>query len=269
MTQHTFYFLVAILCIASTFACTNENTSNPVQTNTTQQEKTITGTVGYIRSGKDGYTTTIRTDKGETYTALVSIPNIGNKEDYTRFKVGDLVTVSGEIWQNDNQQQLTVRKIINVDSSHATPYILENAYRNIKPGDHITTHQAYIQKDQLKTGEGTFEVYRIKGMGQDDTAIGYFHPDPNDETLVGDIIIDIPQAQTMEGIHIGSIFENLKSTFPSIAVHGSEIEGRTYAQYNNLSYRLDMPNFTYEVDMDKIPTDTEITEIVINRKGIK
>jgi len=43
------------------------------------------------------------------------------------------------------------------------------------------------------------------------------------------------------------------------------IRDRTYANANNLAYRLEVPNFTYEVDKATIPTTTKITQIVIHR----
>ena len=79
-------------------------------------------------------------------------------------------------------------------------------------------------------------------------------------------IVESPKASTDKGLKIGSTFKDLLKVYPNIDVHGSESEGRTYATADGFSYRLDAPNFTYDVDKAKIPATTKITEIVINRK---
>lgn len=73
-------------------------------------------------------------------------------------------------------------------------------------------------------------------------------------------------AITEDGIKVGDSLQDLKTAVPSIEVHGSEIEGRTYATFNSISYRLDSSNFSYDLDIETIPSDTKILEIVINRK---
>jgi hypothetical protein len=115
----------------------------------------------------------------------------------------------------------------------------------------------------MRTGEGVFEVYEIKDF--DNNPAGYFLPDPKEKLLVGDITVKSPKAQTIKGIKIGDTFQDLVKVFPDIAVHGSEIEGRTHASANNLSYRLDVANFSYEIDTAKIPATAKITEIIIHR----
>ena len=122
---------------------------------------------------------------------------------------------------------------------------------------------AYLEKKEMRNGEGTFEIYEIKDFGNNPA--GYFVSDFNDEGRVSDITVTTPKAATTEGIKVGSTFEELRKVFPNIEVHGSEIEGRTYAKANNLSYRLDVVNFSYEMDISKIPANTKITEIIINR----
>lgn len=144
--------------------------------------------------------------------------------------------------------------------------IKENSFRGIKVGDKISSHSAYTKKDQMETGEGTFSIYLIKDFN--DNPVGYFHPDPNNQNLVGDITIDTKNVETTEGIRVGSTFQELKNKFPKIKVYGSEIEGRTHATYDNLVYRLDIEHFSYEVDMKKIPLDTKIVSITINNQKV-
>ena len=127
----------------------------------------------------------------------------------------------------------------------------------------IADHKDYTQKTKLKTGEGTFDVYEIKDF--ENNPAGYFVPDPKDKLLVGDITVQTPKAKTIKGIKIGDTYQDLLKLFPDISVHGSEIEGRTHATANNLSYRLDVANFTNRIDKTKIPPTTKIMEITINR----
>lgn len=144
--------------------------------------------------------------------------------------------------------------------------ISDNSFRGITVGDNISSYAKsdYVQLETLKTGEGDFTVYAIKDFNNNPA--GYFMSDPNDESRVGDIIVQTRMAQTAEGIHVDSTLGDLRMRFPDIEVHGSEIEGRTYAHHNTLSYRLEVVSFSYEVDAAKIPADTKVTEIIINRQ---
>jgi uncharacterized protein YecT (DUF1311 family) len=137
------------------------------------------------------------------------------------------------------------------------------SFRGIKVGDKMSSHGRYIQKDTLKTGEGDFTVYLIKNFANE--SIGYFFPDPNNERLVGDITITTKAAATKRDISVGDSFRKLKKKIPALKVYGSELEGRTHARYKNLSYRLDIENFNYKVDLRDIPSKTKIIEITIKR----
>ncbi len=144
--------------------------------------------------------------------------------------------------------------------------ITQTSFRGISVGDKITSLGNFIEKDQLKTGEGDFAIYRIKDFHN--KPAGYFLPDPNDDSLVGDIIIETSLAETKEGIRVGNTFGVLKQKLTPLEVHGSEIEGRTYANHNGLSYRLNIAMFSYQINIKKIPTSTKILEIIINRKPV-
>lgn len=168
--------------------------------------------------------------------------------------------------KNANQQAPKEEPTMNNGSAHTELSISANAFRGITVGDAISAYAKsdYVQQDTLKTGEGDFVVYTIKDFNNNPA--GYFMPDPNNESRVGDITVQTQMAKTAEGIHVGSTLGDLRMRFPNIAVHGSEIEGRTYARHDTLSYRLDVAIFSYEVDKSKIPADTKITEIIINRQ---
>lgn len=253
-----FFLLLTTALLPS---CT-ENTGIEVSSESVEPI-TINGTVRAITPGKDGYTADVLTDAAGTYSALVSIANLGGRERYKTCDVGDKVSFKGEASMLGDAQQLKVTEILSIEPSRTQMAIGHNSFRGVKVGDKIAAHSDYTQKKQLRTGEGSFEVYEIKDF--ENNPAGYFLPDPNDALLVGDIVVLTPKAQTAEGVMVGSTFQDLLKVFPSIEVHGSEVEGRTNATNGSLSYRLDVPNFTYEVDKAKIPGTTRIMEITINR----
>lgn len=225
---------------------------------------TIQGVVRAVTFGKDGYTAEVLTDASGTYSALVSILNVGGQENYKSCEVGDKVSFKGVPSKMGDVQQLKVTEIISVEPAQTQMLIGPNAFRGIQVGDLIAKHQEYVQKTKLKNGEGTFEVFEIKDF--DNNPAGYFLPDPKDKHLVGDITVTSPKARTIKGIKIGDTFQDLLKIFPDIAVHGSEMEGRTHATANSLSYRLDVANFSYEIDRAKVPATAKIIEITIHRK---
>ncbi|MFV5693742.1 hypothetical protein ACM55K_17100 [Flavobacterium sp. LT1R49] len=75
-------------------------------------EAKITGTVQSIEKGKDGYTAKIKTTEGTSYFAVISIPNLGSPGKFREFKIGEKVTLFGEIWKMGNDNRITVRKIL-------------------------------------------------------------------------------------------------------------------------------------------------------------
>ena len=267
--------LLLLLSLNLAFSCSN----NPDGKNNTPKEDataqnatiksksvesiTINGTVKAITFGKDGYTAEVQTDTEGVYAALVSIVNMGGPENYKSCEVGDKVSFKGVPSVLGDAKTLMVKEIISITPTRTQLLISPISFRGIQIGDLIANHSDYIKKTKLKTGEGSFDVYEIKDF--ENNPAGYFLPDPKDKLLVGDITVNSPKAQTAKGIKIGDTFQDLLKNFPDITVHGSEIEGQTHANANNLSYRLDVANFKYEIDKAKIPTTTKITEISINR----
>jgi hypothetical protein len=120
-----------------------------------------------------------------------------------------------------------------------------------------------VEKGELETGDGTFTVYYI--LGKNGEKIGYFHPDPRNESAVGDIMVTTPEAATEKGIRIGHSFGEITEKIADFQVHGSEIESRTHLFYENLALRLDYPSTSYELDPGTIPPETKVTEIWIRR----
>jgi hypothetical protein len=267
-TIKTLFLLLTINIILS---CSNDKNNPPKTEDTVQNAPThaksvesiiVNGIAMEIAYGKDGYTAQVQTDTEGVYTALVSIINVGGRENYKACEVGDKVSFRGT---PEPGKKLIVKEIMSIEPTQTQMLITPISFRGIRIGDTIAKHGDYIKKTTLKTGEGTFQVYEIKDF--ENNPAGYFAPDPNNKLLVGDITVKTPKAQTVKGIKIGDTFQDLQKAFPNIEVHGSEIEGQTHATAHNLAYRLAVANFTYEIDKAKIPTTTKITEITIKRGG--
>ncbi|MFV7236887.1 OB-fold nucleic acid binding domain-containing protein [Flavobacterium sp. ZB4R12] len=75
-------------------------------------EAKITGIVQSVEKGKDGYTAKIKTTDGTIYFAVISIPNLGSADKYHEFKMGENITLFGEIWKMRDDNRITVRKIL-------------------------------------------------------------------------------------------------------------------------------------------------------------
>ncbi|KRD11783.1 hypothetical protein ASE21_08800 [Flavobacterium sp. Root901] len=76
--------------------------------------KAVSGKVESIESGKDGYTAKINTDTKEVYFATISIVNVGGPQNYKQLKIGDVVSLKGEIWKSDDENHIKVTKIVSV-----------------------------------------------------------------------------------------------------------------------------------------------------------
>lgn len=139
--------------------------------------------------------------------------------------------------------------------------ITPTSFRGITIGDKIASHSDYAVKDLLKNGEGDFDIYTIKDFNNNPA--GYIMSDPRDESLVGTITITTQMAATAKGVKVGMTWSQLQNVFPDVEVHGSEIEGRTYASSNGINCLLNVPNFSYDVDVAKIPAEAKVVEILV------
>ena len=81
---------------------------------TMKEDNTVTGKVGSIESGKDGYTAKITTDAKEVYFATISIVNLGGPQNYKQLKIGDQVSLKGEIWKTEDEKHIKVQEIVSV-----------------------------------------------------------------------------------------------------------------------------------------------------------
>ena len=118
-----------------------------------------------------------------------------------------------------------------------------------------------LAKGIKKTGEGSFQIYTVNGA--DGSLLAHIYPDQKDQKLVGQIEIVSPNAKTRNGLKIGNTFKDLENKEGEVEVHGSEIEGRTYAGKDGIYYRLAMNHFFYGLDKSSIKPDVKIIEIVI------
>lgn len=79
-----------------------------------KDKNTISGKVVAVEAGKDGYTAKISTDKNEIYFATISIVNVGGPQNYKQLKVGEEVSLKGEIWKTDAEKHIKVKEIVSV-----------------------------------------------------------------------------------------------------------------------------------------------------------
>lgn len=142
------------------------------------------------------------------------------------------------------------------------PYLISNGYfLGLTPGGSLAEFSDGLRKGVLQTGDGDFDVFYIDSAEGDE--LGYVTADPRDEQTIGYIFVTSPDVVTEKGVRVGISFAELKQRIGAVEVHGSEIEGYTYAQANGMAYRLDSGNWSYEVDVSTIAPETKVIEIVI------
>lgn len=79
---------------------------------TQTKNESISGEVKEITTGKDGYTAKILTGDNKTYFATISHANLGeNASQYRSVKVGETITVKGEVWKMGEEDHVTVREL--------------------------------------------------------------------------------------------------------------------------------------------------------------
>lgn len=144
------------------------------------------------------------------------------------------------------------------------PYLVSNGYfLGLTPGGAMIEFIDGLRSGVLQTGEGDFDVHYIDSAEGDE--LGYVMADPRDENTIGNIFITSPKVVTEEGVRVGMSFSELQKKIMELEVHGSEIEGRTYANADGLSFRLDVGNWSYEINPSTIKPETKIIEIVVER----
>ncbi len=114
-----FPLFITILASAIIFLISceaNKKTTEVTETTTSENEvweegiTSITGTISSVKQEKDGQTIVLHNNKGVEYTAVISIPNLGdNAAQYRKFEAGETVTFKGNLIEN---QRMVVREIL-------------------------------------------------------------------------------------------------------------------------------------------------------------
>lgn len=108
--KNLFNFFFIALAVTLIGSCTANNTD----TEGDLSNKSITGEVQEIQPGKDGYTAKIVTDDNQVYFAIISIVNLdknGNANQFREVKIGETISVKGDVWEMDDETHVTVREL--------------------------------------------------------------------------------------------------------------------------------------------------------------
>ena len=103
--------IVLMLCACNSSKISGKDEQNSASTAAVKEIIEVTGKVKSIINGKDGYTATLVTNEELIYNATISIPNMTDPANYRRVAIGESVTVSGELWKIQNENQITVRRM--------------------------------------------------------------------------------------------------------------------------------------------------------------
>ncbi len=112
-----FFIITSILFF--TYSCSVNKKSLEVSPSNTSS-KILFGKVKEIKNEKDGYTAQIVDKKGEIYSAVISIPNMDNPQNFKTFKIKNDVSVIGDVWKLGNENHVTVREIFSEDNNNFT-----------------------------------------------------------------------------------------------------------------------------------------------------
>jgi hypothetical protein len=141
--------------------------------------------------------------------------------------------------------------------------IQEAGLSGVFVGQPLSGVESRIKKELSKSGTGEFVAYYFTGKNKN--TLGYFTLDPEDQSLIGDVVVTSPDAATKDGIKVGSTFGDLKVIAPNLEVHGSATDSRTHAFIGRTAYLLDVAFNTYELDANQVKPSTKIKEIRLMR----
>lgn len=66
------------------------------------------GVIQSIENGKDGYVATLKDEKGESFEAIFSIPNMGT--NFKRWEIGDELSIKGDTLHINNTYRVIARE---------------------------------------------------------------------------------------------------------------------------------------------------------------
>lgn len=93
--------------VADNTATEAKEVTNPKDGDITE----VTGKVTEINQGKDGYTAKLYSVSGQMYSATISIPNLDNPKQYRAVKIGDNITVKGEVTNLESGVLIRVKEL--------------------------------------------------------------------------------------------------------------------------------------------------------------
>ena len=99
----------ALLAAVTLAACqpNPQGTASPAETSV----ENLTAQIIEVTPGTDGSTVLLRDAKGQTYSAVLSIPNLGPDStfDFDHVKPGNSITISGESFELNGRTHVVAR----------------------------------------------------------------------------------------------------------------------------------------------------------------
>jgi hypothetical protein len=145
--------------------------------------------------------------------------------------------------------------------------LLQNGYLlGVKVGDTIEAIEARFKKgltnEKYQTGDGTFDIIVYKAPNRE--SIRIFPMEKGGKQVVHRVEYPGSLCKTDKGIGVSSTLADLQKAYPSLQVHGSEIEGQLTANAESWVFMLGGGNsFTYEVDIKTLSPDLRVTALVL------
>lgn len=169
------YNIVTFICFALFYNACSTSKKSPEPANA-ESITIVFGEVTSIVDERDGSTVAIKTNNGENYDAIVSIPNLGNNE-YKPIQEGKKVALKGEIWELQGEKQITVREIVSNDND---TFLISGVVQSIENG--TDGYEATIVDN---SGNEYKAVISIPNMGPDQAFKTYEVGD--DATVKGEL----------------------------------------------------------------------------------
>ncbi len=129
----------------------------------------------------------------------------------------------------------------------------------MRPGHKLSDYSDMLSKTVIETGEGDFEAFAISHEG---SHVGHIDPYFDDSSKIGNINITSPLIIFEKGLSVNLTWGKLKKLVPSVMVNGSEIEGRTHASYENVSFRLNANFWSFQLSEDELKSIKDDTAII-------
>ena len=140
-------------------------------------------------------------------------------------------------------------------------YLINNhSVLGVSPGSDIELHKDKIVKGEILNSSRT--IYEIQT--EDNKSLAFFYPSELDVTKVGEIVVVSPLAKTAKGIAPDDNYGKLLRAYPDLKLKGKNQYNRVYAIVSNLSFRLDYESGKQSVDVNDVPKDTRILDVIIN-----